>query len=77
MVLRLSQNRLYQAGAIALLPVATYNLIVWFGNPDTKWEQAYLKSLVGGLGCIVLSVVFIVLSCTRPDRTITLCERKN
>ena len=76
MPLRLSQNRLYQVGAVLLLPVATYNLFVWFSNPDTKWEQQYLRSLIGGIGCIVLSIVFGTLSFFRQDRTIVLCNSR-
>lgn len=77
MVLRLSRNRLYQAAAVAALPVAAYNLVVWFSNPDTKWEQQYLRSLIGGLSLIVLAIVLLVLSYTRPNRTITLCENQH
>ena len=76
MPIRLSRNRLYQVAAVAALPVATYNLVVWFGNPDQKWEQQYLKSLIGGISLIVLSIVLVVLSLTRPDRQIVLCNRE-
>jgi len=76
MVLRLSRNRLYQVAAVAAVPVAVYNLVVWFSNPDTKWEQQYLKSLIGGLSLIVIAIVLVVISLTRPDRTITLCDRQ-
>ena len=76
MVLRLSRNRLYRAAAIAAVPVAIYNLVVWFSNPETKWEQQYLRSLIGGLSLIVLAVVLVVISFTRPDRTIQLCDRQ-
>jgi hypothetical protein len=75
MPLRLSQNRLYQVGAFLAIPVATYNFIVWFGNPDNKWEQAYLKSFIGGISLTVLSIVFLVLSFTRQDRIIVICNR--
>lgn len=73
MPVRISQNRLYQIGAVAAVPVAIYNLVVWFSNPDEKWEQQYLKSLIGGLSLTVLSLVLLVLSFTRADRILTLC----
>ncbi len=77
MPLYLSQRILYRIGAFVLLPVAGYNLVVWSTNPETKWEQQYLKSLIGGIGCIILSIVLVVLSIVRPDRQIVLCNRGN
>ncbi len=74
MPLRISQRVVYRIGAVAFVPIAAYNLVVWFGNPDTRWEQQYLKSLIGGVGCIVLSIVFLVLSFVRQDRQIVLCD---
>lgn len=71
MVLRLSQNRMYQTAAIALLPVAVYNFYAW--SVDPQWEQSYLKSLVGGVTCTVVAIVLLVVSLTRPDRMITCC----
>jgi hypothetical protein len=61
-------------GAFLAIPIATYNFIVWFENPENKWEQAYLKSLIGGISLTVLSIIFFVLSFTRQDRTIVLCN---
>lgn len=75
MIIRLSRNRLYQVGAIAFLPIATYNYIVWFSNPDTKWETAYLKSFTGAITCTILSIVFLILSFTKQDKQIELCNR--
>jgi hypothetical protein len=72
MLIQISKNRLYQIGAIALVPIAVYNLFVWFANPDTKWEQQYLKAFTGGITCVILSLVLLILSCIRPDRTIIL-----
>jgi hypothetical protein len=76
MPLRLSRNRLYQVGAVLAVPVATYNFIVWFGNPEQKWETAYLKSFTGAIVCSILFIVLLVLSFTRNDKIIVLCERK-
>ncbi len=76
MPLRLSRNRLYQIGAVLLLPVAGYNLGVWISNPETKWEQAYLRALIGGVSCIVVSIILIVFSFVRQDRQIVLCDTK-
>lgn len=76
MPLRLSKNRLYQVAAVAALPVAVYNWVVWFSHPDEKWETQYLRSFIGGATLLVMSVVFLVISFTRPDRTITLCEQQ-
>ncbi len=76
MPLRLSQNILYQVGAILAIPVATYNYIVWFENPQQKWETAYLKSFTGAIICSILFVVLLVLSFTRNDKIIVLCNRE-
>ena len=77
MPLRLSRNLIYRIGAVALIPVGIYNLIVWGGHPDSWWEQAYLKSLIGGIGSCILSVVLGILSFTQQDRHIVLCERRS
>jgi cell shape-determining protein MreD len=77
MAFRISQRILYRIGAVAFIPIASYNLVVWFGNPDTRWEQQYLKSLIGGISCLVLSLVFLVLSFVRQDRQIVLCDRQS
>jgi hypothetical protein len=76
MPLRLSRNRLYQVGAVLLLPVAGYNFVVWFSNPETKWEQAYLKALIGGISCLITSIILVILSFTRQDRQIVLCDTR-
>lgn len=76
MPLQLSQNRLYQIGAILAVPVAIYNFVVWFGNPDQKWETPYLKSFTGGVTCSIIFLVLLVLSLTRKDKIIVLCDRE-
>lgn len=76
MVLRLSRNRLYQVAAFVAVPVAVYNYLVWFGNPEHKWEQQYLKSLIGAISLTILSVVLTVLSCVKQDKIIVLCNRE-
>jgi hypothetical protein len=76
MPLRLSQNRLYQVGAVLAVPVAIYNFVVWFGNPEQKWETPYLKSFTGAISCSILFVVLLVLSFTRKDKIIVLCNRE-
>ncbi len=74
MPIRLSRNRLYQVGAVLLLPVAGYNFFVWFSNPETKWEQSYVKALIGGVSCLVASILLVVFSFVRQDRQIVLCD---
>lgn len=73
MPLQVSRRIIYRLGAVACVPVATYNYIVWFENPETRWETQYLKSLVGALVLTISSVLFTVLSVRQPDRMITLC----
>jgi hypothetical protein len=75
MPLHLSQNRLYQVGAFLAMPVATYNFIVWFGNPEQKWETAYLKSFTGAIVCSIIFIILLILSFTRKDKIIVLCDR--
>lgn len=72
MILRISRNRSYQVAAVALIPVAVYNLYVWSVNEETRWQTDYLKSLVGGLGCSVLAIILIIVSCIRQDRIYVL-----
>ena len=76
MPLRLSQKRLYQVGAVLAVPAATYNFIVWFGNPEQKWETAYLKSFTGAIICSILFIVLLVLSFTTKDQVIVLCDKE-
>ncbi len=76
MPLRLSRNRLYQVGAVLLLPVAGYNLFVWGSNQAHKWETSYLKSLIGGVSCLVASLIFFVVSFVKQDKLIVLCDRQ-
>ena len=76
MPLRISLNRLYQVGAVLAVPVATYNFVVWFENPEQKWETPYLKSFTGAVSCSIIFVVLLVLSFTRKDKFIVLCNRE-
>lgn len=73
MPLQVSTRVLYRVAAVACAPVAVYNYVVWFENPDTQWETAYLKSLVGAVVLTICSIVCLVLSIREPDRMITLC----
>jgi hypothetical protein len=74
MPLQISRRILYRICAVGFLPVAAYNYFVWFGNPDTRWETPYLKSLVGAVTLTIASIVLAVLSVRQQDRIFTLCE---
>jgi len=76
MPLQVSSRILYRLGALACLPIAIYNYIVWFKNPDTLWETQYLASFVAAATLTILSFALVVLSVRQPDRMITLCEKK-
>ena len=76
MPLRISRNRLYQVGAVLAVPVASYNFVVWFENPEQKWETAYLKSFTGAVACSIIFIVLLVLSFTRKDKIIVICDRE-
>jgi hypothetical protein len=76
MPLHISRNRLYQVGAVISIPVAIYNYLVWFGNPEHKWETAYLKSFTGAIICSILFLVLLLLSFIREDKIIVLCNRE-
>lgn len=73
MPLRISRRVLYRVAAVAAIPVAIYNYVVWFGNPDTRWETAYLKSFTGAVVLTIFSIVCTVLSIRQQDRMITVC----
>ena len=75
MIIRVSKNRLLQAASIALLPPAIYNFVVWFGHPDTMWETAYMRSFTGGVTCLIMSIIFLFISCRSADRTIVLWNK--
>ena len=66
-----SKRVLYRLGAVAAVPVSAYNLVVGFSDMDALPEHA--KSLTGGFALIVVAIVLIVLSFTRPDRQIKIC----
>lgn len=73
MPFQVSRRLLYRVAAVAAIPVAAYNYVVWFGNPDTRWETAYLKSFTGAVVSTIFCIVCIVLSIRQQDRMITVC----
>lgn len=77
MPFQVSRRVLYRIGAVAVLPVAAYNLVVGLQSPDHMWEQQYVKALVGGITLIILSIVLTVLSFTQQDRMLRPCDRSS
>ncbi len=75
--MRLSRNIIYRFIAGAAIPIAIYNFIVWFSNPENMWEQQYLRSFIGGITCSVLSITLIVISFTQQDKIISICGSEN
>lgn len=73
--MQISRRRLYQTASCLFVPVSVYNLYVAFSHMDVLYEQVYLRSLIGGLSLLVLSIVFLVISIRQPDRMISVCER--
>jgi hypothetical protein len=75
MPVQVSSRILYRVVAVALLPVAGYNLAVGIGAAaNNVWTNDYMKSLTGGIVVLVCSIVLVILSVKRQDRLIVLCR---
>jgi chromate transport protein ChrA len=75
MPVQVSSRILYRVIAVALLPVAGYNLAVGIGAAaNNVSSNDYMQALTGGITLLVISIVLTVLSITRQDRLIVLCK---